>query len=131
MALKLKPIKEIMTKELEKRNCNNVNNIPKMDENIINKVDEPIVVNKIVFLLFAEFLGYVSDFVKYADEICEGKEVPKVIYKIMELDADYIFRKMQEEYTLEEIKGWYNEFYPLLLKDCEESLKEKKKTTNI
>ena len=130
MALKLKPIKEIMTKELEKRNNDNVKNISTMEENNINVNEQPQVVNKIIFLLFAEFLGYVSDFVKYADEICEGKEVPKVIQKLMELDADYIFRKMQEEYTLEEIKGWYNEFYPLLLKEYEDSIKEKKNTSN-
>ncbi len=122
MALKLKPIKEIVSKELEKNNI--LNNDSKMEDNI-NKIDGPQVINKTLFLLFAEFIGYVSDFVKYADDVCAGKEIPKVIHKLIELDADYIFRKMQEEYTIEEIKGWYNEFYPLILKEYEDAIKEK------
>lgn len=84
------------------------------------------VINKALFVLFAEFLGYVSPLIDWAEEICEGKKVDEYKVKIIELDADFIFAKMQEAYSLEEIKKWYEDFYPLVLQDYENKLNNKK-----
>lgn len=82
-----------------------------------------ITVNKALFLLFAEFLGYASPLIDWAEEICDGKEVEDYKRKIIEVDANFIFNKMQKEYSLEDIRSWYDEFYPLILKEYEEKMK--------
>lgn len=81
-------------------------------------------INKNVFLLFAEFLGYESPFIEWVDKICDGEKIEDFQQKILDLDASYIFKKMQEEYSLGEIRGWYNEFYDAILKDFDNKLKE-------
>jgi hypothetical protein len=136
---KLLPIKEIVNMELEKKNTNETiitDNTVDNKENVVvdntNVTKEPKPINKVIFLIFAEYIGYVSDFVEYAEKICNGKEeVHDTIKKLIELDADYIFKKMKEEYTLEEIRGWYDEFYPLLIKEYETSLNEKIKEKEL
>lgn len=77
----------------------------------------PVEINKITFILFAEFLGYESVFVEWAEDICNGEEVEDFKKILIERDADYIFRKMTEEYTIAEIRNWFNEFYDVILKD--------------
>ena len=84
-----------------------------------------ITVNKALFLLFAEFLGYASPLIDWAEEICDGKDVEDYKRKIIEVDANFIFNKMQKEYSLEDIRSWYDEFYPLILKEYEDNEKIK------
>ena len=81
-------------------------------------------INKVLFILFAEFLGYESMFVEWADKICDGEKVEDFQRTLVERDAEHIFKKMQEEYTIEEIRGWYNEFYSCILKEYDDKLKE-------
>ena len=89
-------------------------------------------INKVLFVLFAEFLGYESAFVDWAEDICEGVVVEDFIRTLVERDADYIFYQMTKEYTLAEIRGWFNEFYDVILKEYDESLKEMARTnTNV
>lgn len=85
-----------------------------------NELEE---INKIVFVLFAEFLGYESPFTQWAEDICNNKDYEDFQIKLVERDADYIFRKMQEEYTLEEIRGWYDEFYSVILAEYDKKIK--------
>ena len=73
-----------------------------------------ITVNKALFLLFAEFLGYASPLIDWAEEICDGKDV----------EDNLIFNKMQKESSLEDIRSWYDEFDPLILKEYEDKMKE-------
>lgn len=89
---------------------------------------EPKEINKVLFILFAEFLGYESMFVEWADKICEGEKIENFQRILVERDADYIFKKMQEEYTVEEIRGWYDEFYACILKEYDDKIKEMEKT---
>lgn len=83
----------------------------------------PEEINKITFLLFAEFLGYESVFVEWAEDICNGEKVDDFKRILLERDADYIFKKMSEEYELDEIRNWYNEFYDVILKEYDETVK--------
>ena len=85
-------------------------------------VNEEIEVNKILFVLFAEFIGYESPFVTWAEDICEGVVTEDFKKKLIERDAEYIFKKMCEEYTTEEIRNWYGEFYDVILKEYDEKL---------
>ena len=82
------------------------------------------VVQTPVFILFAEYLGYVSQFNKKAEDWCDGK-VPEVhIQKIMILEAQCIFRQMKKDYSLDAIKYYYESYYPLILKEYVDKLAE-------
>ena len=41
----------------------------------VNETFVPKEINKITFILFAEFLGYESVFVEWAEDICSGEKV--------------------------------------------------------
>ena len=77
-----------------------------------------------IFILFAEYLGYVSQFNKKAEEWCDGK-VPEVhVQKIMILEANTIFRQMKKDYSLDVIKYYYESYYPLILKEYMDKLSD-------
>lgn len=76
-----------------------------------------------LFLVFAEFLGYVSPVIDWAEDICDLKTVDESKREFIKMEAFIIFKKMQEENTLEEIRKWYDEFYPIILQDYDEKLK--------
>lgn len=77
-----------------------------------------------LFIIFAEYLGYVSQFNKKAEEWCDGK-VPEVhIQKLMKLEASCIFRQMKKDYDLDTIQYYYESYYPLIFKEYDDKLKE-------
>ena len=84
--------------------------------------DNGIVVEAPVFIIFAEYLGYISRFNKLALEWCEGKVPESYVQKIMIMEAKTIFRQMQKDYTLPTIKYWYNTYYPVILEEYVTSL---------
>ena len=75
-----------------------------------------------LFLMFAEYLGYVSKFTEIAMEWCEGKVPEEYIQKILDVEAKSIFRQMKKDYPMEEIQLWYDTYYPVILSDYEEKL---------
>lgn len=77
-----------------------------------------------IFIIFAEYLGYVSQFNKKAEEWCDGK-VPEVhVQKIMMLEASCIFHQMKKDYELDVIKYYYDSYYPLILKEYVDKLED-------
>ena len=77
-----------------------------------------------IFILFAEYMGYVSQFNKLAENWCEGK-VPEVhVQKIMILEAKCIYRKMVKDYNIKDILYYYESYYPLVLKEYVDKLAE-------
>ena len=58
-------------------------------------------VRSIIFLLFAEFLGYESPLISWAEQICKGKTTTEFIEKILKMEAYTIFTAMKKEYTIE------------------------------
>lgn len=99
----------------------------KVNENV-EKTFVPVEINKYTFILFAEFLGYESVFIDWAENVCNGEKVEDFQKILVERDADYIFKKMTEEYSVEEIRNWYNEFYDVILKEYDEKVKDIVKT---
>ena len=75
-----------------------------------------------IFILFAEYMGYVSQFNKKAEDWCDGKVPPLQVQKIMMLEAQCIFRQMKKDYNLDVIKYYYDSYYPLILKEYVEKL---------
>lgn len=80
------------------------------------------VVQAPIFILFAEYMGYVSQFIKTAENWCDGK-VPEVhVQKFMMVEAATIFRQMKKDYDLDTIKYYYESYYPLILKEYVDNL---------
>lgn len=95
-----------------------------------NNDEGKMVIEAPVFIIFAEYLGYVSRFNKLAVEWCEGKIPETYIQKIMIMEAKTIFRQMKKDYTLPTIKYWYDTYYPVILYEFVEKLAETVKATN-
>ena len=86
-------------------------------------VTEDTVIKSPIFLLFAEFLGYVSPVVEWAENMCNGKKLEEYQIKFIETDAKGIYdRILKDNFTKEDIKGWYNDLKDLLFSKYEESL---------
>ena len=85
---------------------------------------KPLEVNSIVFIMFAEFLGYESPLIAWAEKICNGISAPKFVEKILQVEASTIFHEMKKEYTIAEIRSWYDQFYPLILEDYDLKIME-------
>ena len=89
-------------------------------ENQLN--EEAIIVEAPLFILFAEYLGYVSIFNKMAEDWCDGK-VPEIhIQKIIILEAKCILRQMKKDYGLDSIREFYSMYYPLIFQEYDEKL---------
>ena len=84
--------------------------------------EEVIVVEAPLFILSAEYLGYVSIFNKMAEDWCDGK-VPEIhIQKIIILEAKCILRQMKKDYSLDDIREYYSMYYPLIFQEYDEKL---------
>lgn len=87
-------------------------------------------INNCLFILFAEFFGYVSPLIDLAEDFCDGKEISSHMLSFLKIDSIMILEKMKKEFTIDELKDWYKKFYPLLLEQYDEKMKEKYDTKN-
>lgn len=83
-----------------------------------------------IFILFAEFLGYVSVFNDLAEKWCDGKIPEEYIQKLLMVEAKSIFRQMKKDYSEEDIREFYEMYYPLVFEEYEEKLKDLLKKAN-
>lgn len=87
-----------------------------------------------ILIMYGEFLGYVSPILSLAEKVCKGETIDEDVMKFIKVEATFIFMKMQEEYTLKELRGWYDDFYNVVFKEYETNinkLKEKKEEKPI
>lgn len=89
-------------------------------ENQLN--EEAIIVEAPLFILFAEYLGYVSIFNKMAEDWCDGKVPEMHIQKIIILEAKCILRQMKKDYGVDSIREFYSMYYPLIFQEYDENL---------
>lgn len=82
-----------------------------------------------IFILFAEYLGYVSPYLEWCETLCETGELHKVKLRILSIEADNIKKQMLSEFSVEDIRFYYDLYYNLSLKFWEE--KYKNHTTSI
>lgn len=81
-----------------------------------------IIVEAPLFILFAEYLGYVSIFNKMAEDWCDGKVPDKHVQKVLIVEAKCILRQMKKDYSIEDIREFYSLYYPLLFEEYDEKL---------
>ena len=97
------------------------------EKNVINF--DTTIVRSPLFLLFAEFIGYTSPLVEWAEKLCERKTVPKSIEKAIMVDAVVIFEKMKKELSICNIAELWESYYSTItiFKDYDNYLAEKEK----
>lgn len=76
-----------------------------------------------VFIMFAEYLGFVSKVIDWAEDWCKGNQPDEYKTKIIETDAICLFHQAKKKYTDDELADWYNEFYDVILSDYDKNLK--------
>lgn len=81
---------------------------------------KPIEVRNVVFILFAELLGYVSPLIKWCDKVANNETIPPHMNNIIKIEAQIIYKKMRQKYSDVELREWYDKFYPLVLEDVDE-----------
>ena len=55
-----------------------------------------------VFIIFAEYFGYVSSFIKTCEAWCNGNVPELHVQKFLKVEAASIFRQMKKDYSIEE-----------------------------
>lgn len=76
-----------------------------------------------LFIMFAEYLGFVSNLIDWAEDWCKGNQPDEYKVKIIETDAICLFHQAKKKYTDDELADWYNEFYDVILSDYDKNLK--------
>lgn len=99
-----------------------VTEVKQIDKSDILFIQTPI------FILFAEYLGFVSLLIPYAEDWCNPtKAMPKQWVKtLLEREAKSIYDDMLKIWTEDEINKLYRNFYPCALEDLELDLNEKR-----
>ena len=79
--------------------------------------DTKITIECPIFIIFAEYLGYVSKFTKLCEGWCNG-DVPEVhMQKFLMVEASAIFHQMKKDYGMDKICDYYDRYYPLVLEE--------------
>lgn len=79
-----------------------------------------------ILIMYGEFLGYVSPLIDMAEKICKGEKEDENIMKLLSVEAHYIYTQMIEDYGIEDIKKWYDDFYGVAFKEYDENIKKAK-----
>ena len=90
----------------------------------LNSDDKEIKIEAPLFILFGEYLGYISDYNKIAKEWCEGKVPDTHVQKLLILEAKCMFRQMKLDYTMKEIHDYFTMYYQLMFQEYDEKLKK-------
>ena len=91
--------------------------------------DEGLLIQTPIFLLFAEYLGYVSKLVEMAEDWCNpNKPMPsKAIQVLLDREARTIYDEMLCEFQEEQIHEFYKSLYTCGLDELEDDLIQKRK----
>lgn len=97
-----------------------------LDDNVNQNIQEENVAESEIryplFIIFAEYLGYESPLIKWAEDWCNGNTIPEYQRRILKVDALSIYDKILEEYTKKDLRDWYLQFYNVILETYENNL---------
>lgn len=89
------------------------------------KTEESLITIKSpIFLLFAEYLGFVSGVVTWAEDCVNGKKLSEYQKKVIDTDALCLKKQMLNEFSKEDILSWYQSFYDVILGDYDKNLEK-------
>lgn len=83
-----------------------------------------IEVHPALFILFSEYLGYVSKYIEEATSWCKGEAVKDEVKKFLVVEAKCIYRSMLKTFPINEIREWYDIYYPIIFQEYDENLKK-------
>ena len=91
--------------------------------------DDILFIQTPIFILFAEYLGYVSLLTQFAEDWCNpNKPMPKeCIQTLLDREARSIYDEMLKEWSEDEINKLYKNFFQCGLDELESDLNEKNK----
>lgn len=89
-----------------------------------NASNDEITVQTALFIIFAEYLGYISPFNKIASDWCDGHKPDVYNKRLLEIEAKCILRQMKKDYGIDKIRFWYNTYYPVVIEDLEKKLND-------
>lgn len=75
---------------------------------------KPLHIPAPVFIVFAEYMGYVSFLLDEATKVCCGATSPLYLEYLMKIDASLLYNAMLKEYSKNDIRDWYETYYPVL-----------------
>ena len=69
-----------------------------------------------VFILFAEYVGFVSDFLDWAEKWCNEGKISEWKKLVLKNDAANLIREINKHYSHEELMEWYFAIYDDFIK---------------
>lgn len=77
-----------------------------------------------LFLMFAEYLGYVGKVLQWVDDWCVNKKKPEPYkVKFIEVEAVVAFNECKKKYTEKKMRELYDNLYEVILFMYDENLK--------
>lgn len=100
-----------------------------VEECEVLKEDEHLFIQTPIFILFGEYLGYVSSFIEHAENWCNpSKPMPtQFMQTFLEREARSIYDDMLADFSEDEINKLYKTYYLCGLDALDEDLKAKRK----
>lgn len=83
-----------------------------------------VIIPSCIFLLFAEYLGYISPLIDWAEECCTKKDFPSYKKDILNVDAKSILKRIKIDYEEDALYDIYDQFYNVALKIWEKKYNE-------
>jgi hypothetical protein len=83
-----------------------------------------------LFLMFAEYLGYVGKVLQWVDQWCVAKKKPEPYQiKFIEVEAVVAFNECKKKYTEKKMRELYDSLYEVILFMYDDNLKEMESPT--
>jgi hypothetical protein len=83
-----------------------------------------------LFIMFAEYLGYVGKTLPWVDQWCVAKKKPEEYkVKFIEIEAAAVLKEAKKKFSIERLRELYDALYEVILYIYDENLKDMEKTT--
>lgn len=105
---------------MEKLNSN------KNDSATLSVLSEKYHIKAPLFIMFAEYLGYVGETLQWCDDWCTSGEKPEDFkVKFIETEAAAVLKEAISKYGIVRLRKLYDELYDIILEIYEENLNGK------
>lgn len=104
---------------------NNVNTSTSTALTVVEKTEEKqsITLEAPILILFGEYLGFETKLITWAEDACTKPNFPQFKKNILAVIASIMLRKIKKDYTNEEIRAYYEDFYEIAIKNWVDKLR--------